>query len=369
MREKIVFTDTDRIAVVAPHPDDECLGAASVLILAPQQTDIYVLTDGSHGNPEKSVEEEAIIRRTQFENEMDAVKPHDWQWLGYEDTKLAKHYTAAEAIDFTKYTKIFLPWDKSLHPDHRAAALMCCKAIWQQKASAECFMYEINAPFYNPTHYIDITEIVEEKKQLIAYHKDQSEQSDMNISLNAYRGAQMFRNPECKYAECFMKVDAREKGYNPDLIAKLYTLREDPELEASLERKGIRIKRVMAPDFSLVYAFIRDNFAPSWADEVYVAMMKGVCHIAVKDGKILSFGCAGALAPDYAGPSGTIPEARGLGITLALCQRDLRYLKDQGFRYAIMGSVSPAARKSVEKIVDVITVEDSYDAFCELIRR
>jgi LmbE family N-acetylglucosaminyl deacetylase len=52
MREKIVSTDADRIAVVAPHPDDECLEVASVLILAPQQTDIYVLTDGSHGNPE-----------------------------------------------------------------------------------------------------------------------------------------------------------------------------------------------------------------------------------------------------------------------------------------------------------------------------
>ena len=63
MRERIVFQDNDRIAVIAPHPDDECLGAGAVLLLAPERTDIFVLTDGSHGNPEKSIEEEAEIRR------------------------------------------------------------------------------------------------------------------------------------------------------------------------------------------------------------------------------------------------------------------------------------------------------------------
>ena len=78
MRERIVFQDNDRIAVIAPHPDDECLGAGAVLLLAPERTDIFVLTDGSHGNPEKSIEEEAVIRRMQFEAEMEAVRPHAW---------------------------------------------------------------------------------------------------------------------------------------------------------------------------------------------------------------------------------------------------------------------------------------------------
>ena len=90
MRERIVFKKDDRIAVVAPHPDDECLGAAAALILAPDRTDIYVLTDGSHGNPEKSIEEEREIRRAQFDAEKEAVKPHAWEWLGYEDTTLPK---------------------------------------------------------------------------------------------------------------------------------------------------------------------------------------------------------------------------------------------------------------------------------------
>ena len=369
MREKMVFEKNDRIAVIAPHPDDECLGAAAALILVPDRTDVYVLTDGSHGNPDKSIEEEAKIRRLQFEAEMEAVAPHSWKWFGLEDTTLPKQGDAADWIDFTPYTKIFLPWHQSAHPDHRAAALMCCRAIRRQKAQAECYMYEISTPFYRPTHYVDITELLEDKRRLIRFHRDQNAQEEIILSLNRFRGSQLLSNPQCRYAESYLKVDARKLGYNPDLIAKLYTLREDPALEASLAEKGIRIKRVMPPDFTRVYEFIRDNFAQSWADEALSAMMNGACYVAVRDGRMLAFGCAGALAPDYAGPGGTIPEARGLGINTLMVQKSFRYLKEQGFQYAINGSVAPAERKIVEKIVDIIAVEDSEDAYGDLVRR
>jgi hypothetical protein len=246
---------------------------------------------------------------------------------------------------------------------------MCCKAIRRQKAQAECFMYEIVTPFYRPTHCIDITELEERKRRLIRFHRDQIEQEKINLSLNLLRGSQMLSDPKCKYAECYLKVDARKLGYNPDLIAKLYTLREDPTLEASLAEKGVRIKRVMPPDFTKVCEFIRDNFAPSWADEALAAMMKGVCYVAVRDGKMLAFGCVGSIAPDYAGPGGTIPEARGMGINTALVQKSYRYLKDQGFQYAVNGSVSPAERRVIEKIVDVVAVEDSEGAYGDLLKR
>ena len=133
MREELKFNEDDKIAIIAPHPDDECYGASSALITMPDRTDIYVLSDGSHGNKDKSIEEEAAIRRSQFDAEMDYIKPHKAVWLGYEDTTLTKHYEAADEIDFTQYTKVFLPWNESLHPDHRAACDMCCKAIQNRK--------------------------------------------------------------------------------------------------------------------------------------------------------------------------------------------------------------------------------------------
>ena len=214
MTEQLRLESTDSIAVIAPHPDDECLGVASALLTAPERTDVYVMTDGSRGSKERSIEEEAVVRKRQFEAEMAYVRPRKFVWLGFGDTKLGKHPEAADMIDFTQYTKVFLPWHESFHPDHRAAADMCCRAIKRQGATAECYSYEINAPFYRPTHYIDITDLAEEKRKLVRFHADQVGQENITLSLNAYRAAQFRSKPEIKYAECFLKLDAYAMAYN-----------------------------------------------------------------------------------------------------------------------------------------------------------
>ena len=53
MIRELKFEKDDVIAVIAPHPDDECLGAFAALHMMPGQTDIYVISDGSHGNHQK----------------------------------------------------------------------------------------------------------------------------------------------------------------------------------------------------------------------------------------------------------------------------------------------------------------------------
>lgn len=207
MRQEIKFTNEDRIAIIAPHPDDECLGASSALILAPGITDIIVLTDGSHGSEERSIKEEAAVRRAQFEAEMEYVKPNSYKWLGVEDTKMSLHREIIREIDFKPYTIVFLPWIKSLHPDHRYAAAFCMDEIVRQKADCSCYFYEINAPFHEPTHYIDITGIEDEKRRLVRFHKNQNEQENITLSLNAFRAAQMLKHPDIECVEAFEKVD------------------------------------------------------------------------------------------------------------------------------------------------------------------
>ena len=101
MIHELSFSKNDRIAVIAPHPDDECLGASAPLLLVPDQTDVFVLTDGSHGNRERPFEEEAEVRKKQFEAEMEWVKPHSYTWIGVEDTKMSLHPEAVRNIDFT----------------------------------------------------------------------------------------------------------------------------------------------------------------------------------------------------------------------------------------------------------------------------
>ena len=206
MREKIILSEEDRIAIIAPHPDDECMFAAGVLLLASDRTDIYVLTDGSHGNKERSIKEEAAIRKKYFDAEMEYIRPHAVYWFGIEDTKLSENTWIAGKIDFTPYTRIFLPWIESLHPDHRAAAEMCINEIRKQGSHAECYSGEIYKPFPLPGHYIDITSLAEEKRKLIRFHEDQTALEDVVMSLNAFRAAQMMDMPECKFAECYDRV-------------------------------------------------------------------------------------------------------------------------------------------------------------------
>ena len=364
MWEKIEFTPEDKIAVIAPHPDDECLGASAALLMAPDRTDIYVMTDGGHGDPDRSIEEEVVIRRRQFEAEMAHVKPNAWHWLGYEDTKLVEHQNAADQIDFTRYTKIFLPWMDSFHPDHRAAAGICRTAIRKQKAVAECFSYEVNAPFYRPTHYVDITEMEEEKRRLVRFHQDQRNQEQITLSLNEFRGSQLFLHEKIKFAECYIKIDAYDFSESPDLLLKLYEINDDPKIMERIAEHGVKIKRVMPMNTSKVYDFIRDNFAATWADECMPSIMNGDCYVAVKDRELLGFFAIDTPAKGFTGPVGVLPSARRMGISRALGLVGIKAMRNKGYKYAVSGRVHPwfvAVERSLVGLMPIPGCAGSYN--------
>jgi LmbE family N-acetylglucosaminyl deacetylase len=365
MIEELKIREDDRIAVIAPHPDDECLGAAAVLLLAPEKTDIYVLTDGSHGNPDVSYEEEAKIRRKQFEAEMEIVKPHSYHWLGWEDTTLSGNSKAVRSIDFTQYTKIFLPWEESLHPDHRAAAKLCRIAIWTQKAKAECFSYEVTAAFPKPTHYIDITALEQKKRELIRCHSDQKISEDITLKLNAFRAARLYYLEDVHLVEAYLKIDVYDGSETPDLLAKLWTVKRDSEVLDNLTRQNIQIKRVMSMDISKVYSFIEDNFAKQWADESLPALISGDCYVAVREREILGFLAFDSTAKSYIGPGGVHPSARGRGIFRALFLRAFISMIEKGYRYAILGQANPATRLCLKDMVEMQPITNSIGSYAE----
>ena len=364
MIKELSFTKEDRIAIVAPHPDDECLGASAALLTAAAQTDVIVLTDGCRGNKARSLEEEAIVRKKQFDAEMEYVKPNSAIWTGIEDTKVSENRKAIGEIDFTPYTKIFLPWLESLHPDHRYAAAFCIDTIRRQKVKAECYSYEINAPFHKPSHFADITKLEDEKRKLIRFHEDQNEQEDITLSLNRYRAAQMIKHPDIHLAECYEQVDVYAFPEAPDLLMKLYDIHEDPLVFKTLEEQGIKIKRVMPMNITLVYDFIKDNFARSWADESMPALINGDCYVAVKDREILGFYSLEVPAKNFLGPMGVIPSGRENGaIARGLEYTALNAMKAKGYKYAISGMVHPFERRSAELLCGTVVIPDSAGSY------
>ena len=338
------------------------MGASAALLMAPDRTDIYVMTDGCHGSSERTVEEEMAVRRRQFEAEMEYVKPHAWHWLGIEDTKLKEENDISDKIDFTKYTKVFMPELESTHPDHVAATQLCCDAIRRQEAKPECYSYEIFTPFHEPSHYIDITGLEEEKSKLIRCHKDQGKQEQIAIALNAFRASQMIFH-DYKYVECFKSIDPYSRPDTPDILFKLYELEDDPEAFARLERNGIEIKRVMPMDITKVYEFIRDNFARAWADEALPALINGDCHVAVRGREILAFHTIDTPAKGFMGPTGVIPEARRNGILRALTINGLKAMKAKGYKYVVFGMTHPRSSNMIKKMPGAVVIPSSAGAY------
>ena len=208
MKDEIQFTSDDSIAIIAPHPDDECIGNAGALIRIPSQVDIYVVSDGCYGNRLRSVTEEAKLRREWFEQEMSIVQPRNYYWMGIQDTKISENLDFASQIDFTRYTKVFLPWKESIHIDHRAAYEGCHNQIIAQSAvDTEYYMYEICAPFRNPRYFVDITDVIDKKRELIRCHEEMNVELDIVITLNRFRAAQLYEHPMCEYAEAYDKVE------------------------------------------------------------------------------------------------------------------------------------------------------------------
>ena len=151
-----------------------------------------------------------------------------------------------------------------------------------------------------------------------------------------------------------------------DMIIKLWTLRDDPELFVSLREDGYEIKRVMSPNISYIYKFINENFAPetedsSWADEAIPSILSGNCFICVKENKPVGFMCCEGTAKGFVGPLGVLPEHRGHGIARALYITVAKQMLALGYKYAVAGWIHDGGLKTIGKHTDYLLAEGASE--------
>lgn len=206
----------DRILIVAPHPDDECIGVGGLLALYRNQCHVLVLTDGRIGQSNYSPDETVGIRKAELAKELSSI---DVQYSCYEidDGTLSKNIELLDAFDFGKYTKVFVTSTRDGHPDHSAAYIIVKNAIKRQNVKLEIYLYEVHNPLTNPTHILDITKVVDNKLSLIQCHKSQVDvvpYDRMAKSLAEYRAIQNRRVNS--YAEVFeLDTDETDIKMNP----------------------------------------------------------------------------------------------------------------------------------------------------------
>lgn len=128
------------------------------------------------------------------------------------------------------------------------------------------------------------------------------------------------------------------------MLVKLYELPSLSEALAAVARHGVSVRRALAPERPLVLAWVRLHFA-GWAPEVETACnrLPITCFIAHRAQQIVGFACHDATAPNFFGPEGVLADESGHGIGRALLLSVLHAQRAQGYAYAIIGGVGPAA--------------------------
>ena len=144
----------------------------------------------------------------------------------------------------------------------------------------------------------------------------------------------------------------------PDMLVKLYDL---PPLDAALDaaaRDGCVIRRALSVDKPAALAWVRAGF-PAWCAEVEAAFsrMPVSCFIAQRAQSVVGFACYDATCANFFGPTAVAEHERGHGIGRALLLAALHAQRAQGYAYAIIGGVGPAAYYA--KTVGAVLIDGS----------
>jgi LmbE family N-acetylglucosaminyl deacetylase len=198
-----------RITVIAPHPDDEMLGAGGTLIRA--------LRDGAgikciyltSGRPPAQVEAETaevaehIGYRTEFiRYQVDAIP------ITKESVATLGSALSAEPIDC-----LFIPILLDDHDDHRRANQLLWHA-WRGgfiRNDTEVWCYQVYSPVISNV-VVDISDVAEQKAAAVRMWKSQMKIRKFDhyiLGLNAFNLRLL---PKAWYVEAFFVVPMREYG-------------------------------------------------------------------------------------------------------------------------------------------------------------
>lgn len=192
----INIKEQDRILVVAPHPDDESIGCGGLLSIYGKQCDVLVITDGDSKNGETDI---ADIRESEFERAISLTGVRNHFFLRIPERKINLFKDRISEIKFSEYNHIFVPNRYDEHKDH-VAVYKIIKRLVNKKS--KLYEYEVWTPLRIPNIYVDISEVSENKINMIKAHESQVAELDyvgMIMGLNVYRG----RSHGYEFAECY----------------------------------------------------------------------------------------------------------------------------------------------------------------------
>ena len=144
-----------------------------------------------------------------------------------------------------------------------------------------------------------------------------------------------------------------------DMLVKLYNLPEIWSSGIDQISPGIKIRKPLGAEKSMIVQWVRENFGEPWASEMDVTFSHQPvsCYVAQQDQHMVGFACYDATALGYFGPTGVDESFRGRGIGKALLLSCLLEMRTKGYGYAIIGWIGP--QEFYEKAVGAVLIPDS----------
>lgn len=234
------------ILAIGAHPDDiemQCAGTLALYKEMGHSIFIAVATNGNVGSPDLSSMEIADIRHKEQAKSCDIIGA-ELIWMDFEDEWLFNDRpTRTRFIDAIRQAKpdiIIAHGPTDYHPDHRAVAQLSEDArIPSSIRLVETslphldhvphlfFMDNVAGIGFEPEAYVNISSVIEVKRQMLLCHKSQDEWmrslygdcsiTDLMEKNAAHRGAALGAN----YAEAFKEVKTFPQSGSYSLLPQI----------------------------------------------------------------------------------------------------------------------------------------------------
>lgn len=232
------------ILCVAAHPDDiEILCAGTLIKYSQQGHKVFmaIFSSGNMGDLKISPEDLSIIREKEARDAA-AIIGATIIWPAIMDEHvfpcLEQRRTMIDILREADPDVIITHSPNDYHPDHRAVSTLVFDSYFQkglpfipgQKLPACRFgqsqlyyMDNLGGIDFNPSEYVDVGDVFELKKQMLACHKSQLESmKDMAYTnlLEMIEIQARFRGlaAGCNYAEGFKRLDAFQRGLTKRIL-------------------------------------------------------------------------------------------------------------------------------------------------------
>jgi LmbE family N-acetylglucosaminyl deacetylase len=212
-----------KVVCVGGHPDDPESSSAGTLArysaVGHAVTVIY-LTRGERGIREKGLDEAAKIRTAECEAacQIMGAKPVFFGQIDG-DTSVTKAHVdrMTKLLAEENPQVVFTHWPIDTHMDHQVASFLTIRACMNLSYRFALYFFEVNtgsqSQGFFPNTYVNVTEVLEKKKQALLAHVSQDGQGvwrDHHEVIAAWRG----REAGVKAAEAFVRFNRDAKIAN-----------------------------------------------------------------------------------------------------------------------------------------------------------